>query len=258
MVRTVPVILLFLLFSQTLFSQDTIVLRSGEQLIVKVVEVAQKVVSYKKQTNLNGPTYKMDVYDVGRIKYESGALDEFNPVDTETKAGKGKTFDEAKLGNNIISLSIFEMAFEKLTISYERIIGDQKRIGLRIPICFRVGEPGSEIINPYKVLFYSGLDLNFYPAGQGRFKGFIGPTLRFGMARYNGDFQTEYGFSSVAANFRFMSFMVQGGFLWAVSKEISISSSLGFGMRRYLKPADQYSNVTIGAVNINFGVGYRF
>jgi len=258
MLKAFPVLLLFVFFTTKSFSQDTIVLRTGELMMVKVTEVGQKEVSYKKQTNLNGPNYKLDIYDIGRIRYESGAVDEFNPVDTEEKSGKAKSFDESKLGNNIISLSIFEMVFQKFTISYERKVGKQQRVGLRVPVCIRLGDVGDEILNPYKVLYYTGVDLNYYPTGQGRMKGFLGPTVRFGMARYHGDIQTEYGYSSVAASFRFVSFMVQGGFLFAATKEIGINMSLGLGMRRYLKPVDVYSNVTIGAVNFNFGIGYRF
>ena len=91
-------ILLFILFicsSNNIKAQDTLSMRSGENILVKVIEVSnvrlkQKntfkgyievgtaEVKYKKFDNLNGPVFSMLKSDLLMIKYQNGTSDDFN------------------------------------------------------------------------------------------------------------------------------------------------------------------------------------
>ncbi len=74
-------ILLFILFlcsSNIIKAQDTLSMRSGENILVKVIEVGTTEVKYKKLDNLNGPIFSMLKSDLLMIKYQNGTSDDFS------------------------------------------------------------------------------------------------------------------------------------------------------------------------------------
>jgi len=89
-------ILLFILFicsSNINKAQDTLSMRSGENILVKVIEVSNvslkwtkkgiievgtAEVKYKKLDNLNGPVFSMLKSDLLMIKYQNGTSDDFS------------------------------------------------------------------------------------------------------------------------------------------------------------------------------------
>ena len=76
-------ILLFILFicsSNIIKAQDTLSMRSGENILVKVIEVGTTEVKYKKLDNLNGPIFSILKSDLLIIKYENGIKDDFSSI----------------------------------------------------------------------------------------------------------------------------------------------------------------------------------
>jgi hypothetical protein len=74
-------ILLFILFicsSNITKAQDTLSMRSGENILVKVIEVGTAEVKYKKLDNLNGPVFSMLKSDLLMIKYENGTSEDYS------------------------------------------------------------------------------------------------------------------------------------------------------------------------------------
>ena len=74
-------ILLFILFicsSNIIKAQDTLSMRSGENILVKVIEVGTAEVKYKKLDNLNGPVFSMLKSDLLMIKYANGTNEDFS------------------------------------------------------------------------------------------------------------------------------------------------------------------------------------
>lgn len=67
-----------LMFAQALSAQDIITKADGTDIQAKVTEVSQKQISYKKFSNLNGPTYTIDASDILMITYENGEREMFN------------------------------------------------------------------------------------------------------------------------------------------------------------------------------------
>lgn len=59
------------------FSQDEITKKDGLILKVKVTEITDDIVKYKKFENLEGPTYNLEMIKISQIKYQNGSIDKF-------------------------------------------------------------------------------------------------------------------------------------------------------------------------------------
>jgi hypothetical protein len=72
-------LLIILLASSTniIKAQDTLTMRSGENIIVKIIEVGSSEVKYKKIDNLNGPGFSIFKSELSMIQYENGSKDVF-------------------------------------------------------------------------------------------------------------------------------------------------------------------------------------
>ena len=68
----------FTLCGFSLYAQDIITKRDGTDIQAKVTEVGQTEISYKKFSNLDGPTYTMDIADVLMITYQNGEREMYN------------------------------------------------------------------------------------------------------------------------------------------------------------------------------------
>lgn len=239
-----------------IFGQDMIYTLKGDAIEAKVNEVGKKEIVYKKFSNIKGPDYKMNIIEINRIVYESGAVDVFN----EIKSNSGSTFkvSPSDLGNNHIYLNVVDILFQNVTLGYERIVGEQRKLGIRIPVSFSLyGNSLNDIFfNSYNV-FYSGVDLNFYPFGQRQASFFIGPSLRSGLARFRYEIYDDFNYSSVITSSAYASILFQGGFTWNPVKELTITSSLGLGSRRYFDASPNNRN-TVTTASFWFAFGYRF
>ena len=58
-------------------AQDVIVLRDGDVIQSKVLEVGEDGVKYKKWSNVDGPTYSMSIANILAINYQNGTKDNF-------------------------------------------------------------------------------------------------------------------------------------------------------------------------------------
>ncbi len=71
------ILVIFLLFSALAGAQDTIVFRSGDKVIGKVMKVTEHEVEYKRTDNADGPVYNADFSKVGMVVYQNGNRDIF-------------------------------------------------------------------------------------------------------------------------------------------------------------------------------------
>ena len=72
------ILLLLAISCNNVNAQDIIVKKDGSVIQSKVLEVNETNIKYKKQTNLNGPTYTINISDVLAINYKNGEKDIFN------------------------------------------------------------------------------------------------------------------------------------------------------------------------------------
>lgn len=70
-------IVVFLLFTFSLFSQDIIYKNDGSEIKSKVIEISSDVIKYKKFSNLDGPLYNLSKAEVFMIVYENGEREVF-------------------------------------------------------------------------------------------------------------------------------------------------------------------------------------
>ncbi|HIP34089.1 MAG TPA: hypothetical protein EYG89_05135 [Bacteroidia bacterium] len=66
------ILIIITLTSNLLFSQDIIELNNGDDIQVKVTEISNKDVKYKKFNNIEGPTYTISKSKILMIRYENG------------------------------------------------------------------------------------------------------------------------------------------------------------------------------------------
>jgi hypothetical protein len=77
-------ILLLIGSSSIIKAQDTLSMRSGENILVKVIEVGTSEVKYKKLDNINGPLFSILKSDLLTIKYENGTKEDFSNIKTNS------------------------------------------------------------------------------------------------------------------------------------------------------------------------------
>jgi hypothetical protein len=73
-------LLFFFLITNACFCQDTLIMKSGSHIPVKVLEVGVSEIKFKKIDNQEGPTYTILKSDVVSIQYKNGTLDDFKTV----------------------------------------------------------------------------------------------------------------------------------------------------------------------------------
>ncbi|MEP7168137.1 MAG: hypothetical protein ABI855_02080 [Bacteroidota bacterium] len=72
------ILLVFILTAHCSWSQDVIIMRSGDEVNAKVTEVNDNSIKYKKADNPEGPSYSVPKTDVFMIKYVNGTKDVFS------------------------------------------------------------------------------------------------------------------------------------------------------------------------------------
>ena len=65
-------LLIFTLFPYLTFAQDNIILKNGEEINTKIIEINESNVKYKKYNNQDGPLYTISKDKIFLIKYSNG------------------------------------------------------------------------------------------------------------------------------------------------------------------------------------------
>ena len=78
MKKIIFAVVLFLSTTVLSFAQDLITKKDGSVFEAKVLEVEQSQIAFKKYSNLEGPTYRVDLADIKSIVYENGEIEEYN------------------------------------------------------------------------------------------------------------------------------------------------------------------------------------
>jgi hypothetical protein len=246
-------------FSLNLFSQDLITLRSGKTLKVQIQEVNQKEIAYRKAENANGPLYKIYTRDVLRIDYESGAVDNFaESQEKSTSLLSSRSLTAA--GRNIISIDAMALLFQNIELSYEYLAGIDKKLGIRVPVSVNMQgtSTNGNMLGNTRNVFYSGLDLNYYPLGQNTSSFFVGPSLRMGSALNYNEYYDPLtgGYTNERLVSQYFSFLLRFGYLYTPVEELSIGTAFGLGTRRYFMNIPQ--EAAGPAFSFQFSLGYRF
>jgi len=127
---------------------DNIILNNGEEIKVKVIEIASDEIKYKKCDNLNGPTYSIKKLEVFMVKYSNGTKDVFTANNSTTnnsntnnssdkikdaKQKKGGGFGIASIVLSLVGVFVAPFIFGPLAIIFGSIgMTNRKLEGLAI------------------------------------------------------------------------------------------------------------------------------
>ncbi len=246
-----------------LFAQDVIYKTDGSKEEAKVVFIGDDEVQYKKFKNLDGPVYIIDKDKIVLITYENGDYDMFQDEPAhKAMAHTGISEDYTK---NILNYHVLDVFYGDVTLSYERIIA-KGIVGIHIPAGFGYAynfDYFDANENWVKNLFFSGVGVNFYPGGQGKWRYFVGPKVLIGYGKQtywgyvydeNGNwlYDEEYDNEGV-----YTKYMVDNGIRFTPVKNFSIAAILSVGIR-YFPDADYYSNVVMPTGHFGMNISYRF
>ena len=67
---------------------DTVILRKGNSIVVRVLEVGRDQIKYKKCNNPDGPLYSMGISEIYMIKYNNGTRDFFDQSSSDSYGEK--------------------------------------------------------------------------------------------------------------------------------------------------------------------------
>ncbi|MDA9312980.1 hypothetical protein OAE04_00865 [bacterium] len=81
MTKSIFTLLAFIAINITLFSQDVITLKAGEDIQAKILELSTTEIKFKKFGNQTGPTFTILKSTVLMVRYENGTKDIFNQTE---------------------------------------------------------------------------------------------------------------------------------------------------------------------------------
>jgi hypothetical protein len=251
--------LLAFIFTVNAFSQDVIFKKDGSKEEAKIILVAEKEIQYKKFANLDGPVYTMNKKDIVLITYENGDYETIQTqadIDKDMKENLSKNFER-----NLLTYHMFDLIFGDFAFSYERIL-HSGLISLKIPIAIGYDYYGNDYYD-FSSIFYSGIGVNFYPTGQGKWRYFLGPQVRVGLAResdwmyYYDDYGNYMYDERVTNEGIYTKFFVDNGIMFTPVRNFSIAAIASVGIRYFPEASYDYDVIRPDgqfAVNIS----YRF
>lgn len=256
-------LILVFAFSLPSFSQDIIYKKDGSKEEAKIILVAEKEIQYKKSNNQDGPVYSLSKSQILMITYANGEYEMMGNEIDEAKLAKQEL--STNFAKNVFGYHLFDVVYGDFTLSYERILSSGT-VGIKIPIGFGYAYNTDYYNNSnewVKNLVYSGVGINFYPTGQGKWRYFLGPEVRIGYGKQNywvtywdenGNYMSDGEESSEGI---YTKFFVDNGVIYTPVKKLSISALAGVGIR-YFPQAAQYYNVMMPSGYFSMNINYRF
>lgn len=243
--RTALLVLL-LLFACGLFSQDYIYFRDQHRIAAKDIQVNDAEVKYRTYGEDNGQVYSADPDQIDLIVFENGKIRLFQR--------RSKLSNHYNYKNNLITYHLFDLLVNNFTISYERILNSGK-LGFDIPVSFGYSDNNSGF-GDMSNTFYTGLNLNFYPTGQGKIRYFMGPGIRIGMGHSKDEYYDGNDYYKYPDSF-YGKLLVNNGVVFSPIKALSLSAVLALGIR-YFPDAPYNNDVVKTVVAFSFNLSYRF
>lgn len=255
----------FICFSLILFAQDTLHKRGGNYYVGKIVEVNDRSIKMKLQSNPDGPSYVVHREDILKIVYPNGTGENFKVTERKNKLHRGDSI----FGRNFISINLAAYILNNITISYERF---SKSGSFSIKGTGSIGLNSLNKKSYYNYGFFeiknktfsTALDVYCYPFGQGMLKYFMGPSFEYGQYSYS--YESYYPNPVTNVKGYYYSALFQNGFMLQPFPHLSITMNIGVGYMHsksntgnnyyyyYYYGPDRDKAILRGGIN----VGYRF
>jgi len=118
--KKIIIVILISFFLNSSKAQDTLTMRNGENIPVKVIEVGTLEVKYKKLDNLNGPDFSILKSELSMIQYENGSKEVFKEdikINQESIA-KSRSKDVSEIITKIKRVKLIIFAIGALEMLY--------------------------------------------------------------------------------------------------------------------------------------------
>lgn len=230
------------------FAQDFIYLKNGDRISAIIKESTKTSVIYNEYGSADVSLKIINNDEIKMIAFSNGKVNNFNK--------KEKTSANSEFNKNLFAYHLADLLINNLTISYERIL-DNGKIGLQIP--FSVGYSGDyQELGDFKNKFYSGINLNFYPTGQGNWRFFLGPGIRLGKGTLEDYYYSSYNSSDYyeEEDLFYFKFHINNGVMFSPIPELSLVAELSLGIRYMDSKFSDEKTRTTGA--FSFNMIYRF
>ena len=127
-------------------AQDTLILNNGSEMYVKVIEVGENIISFKKNDNPQGPTYSKNISDIFMAVYKGGKRETFQATSNQTDSVQTKNLQDVSM--NILSDKSFEVRLLET-----KSIPDKNKKGITV---------SATIDTYYQGGWFSQINVNFY------------------------------------------------------------------------------------------------
>ena len=199
------------------YSQDKLFKPDGTKLEVKVLEVTQTEIKYKKWSNQDGPIYTINKNEVMMILYQNGENEVISASATipnnnnNTIPNNDTIKKENEYGQHMLSFNPIHLIFGNITLSYEHF-NKKGNCSVKFPVTI-----GYRYDN-----FNLGTEIKLFPKKQGKVRYFLGPVIKGGVIpfvnRYNRVYYYEYA-----------SFLFSNGASFQPTKGFNITIDAGIG-----------------------------
>lgn len=246
--------ILVLVLSVEILSQDIITLKNNYTIDAKSIVVTPSEVKYQDYYSTSDEVLILQKKTVSSISYENGSIVNLYNIK--------KT--QVDIGNNLLTFHFLDFVINSFTFSFERIISEGK-FGIQIPFSFGYSENttaiplpppfDSDYTNELVNKFYTGITFNIYPTGQGKFKYFLGPSVRFGSGLFHEDFN-QYGHNNPPPiETGYIKFLINNGVVVTFARSLSVTLVGSIGIQHMYK-INTNPTQTTGALSLN--LSYRF
>lgn len=229
-----PLLIIALLFcSRNLFSQDTIVKITGEQIIAKVKTVNDDEVTYTRYSSPDGPEYTISTDEIWKIIYSDGTVEVYSRRSTNVKK---ETSQAPNIPYNFIGITLSDFIPGQVSVSFEHVFL-KNELSFRIPLSLGVyniaGRKPSELntyyyYDPYKK-YSIGLDLLYYAQRAEKAAYFLGASMETGKGTF-GVLDTSSSVITIT-NYKYFGLGVITGFRFLVTSHVNIQIYWSIGMQ---------------------------
>jgi len=247
MKTTLLLIIVVLFGTINSIAQDYIYLKNGDKIEAIVNETTKTATLYYEFGNANGQLKLVDNKNIKLIAFSNGKVKDFAD-------GSAVKTDDG-VNNNLIAYHLADLLINNFTLSYERIFNNGK-MGVQIPLS--IGYSGDyQELGDFRNYFYTGVNFNIYPTGQGQWRYFLGPGVRFGSGEYeNYDDYYDHGYGYHTEDLFYLKFHINNGIIFTPVPALSLAASLSLGIRYVDSKYSDEKVRTTGAASFN--MIYRF
>ncbi len=94
--KVFSLLIVSLVMTFSVYSQDFIVKKTGDEVKVKILELTPEFIKFKKFNNEDGPTHTIKKKDVFMVKYANGETEVLKEIESEPEIDKNKLAMQGK------------------------------------------------------------------------------------------------------------------------------------------------------------------